>query len=120
MLPLPIVSHLCAVADFLNLHAVCYCYCYSIINFTMQKRFLSLLIILLAVSHLISATAIPGSRTQKLNREDIEALLPLAQVEAVNSEEVMVDVERRMDLETQDYGGTGANKDHDPKSPGRV
>ena len=39
------------------------------------------------------------------------------------NEEVLVDVdegliERRMDLETQDYEGTGANRDHDPKSPG--
>lgn len=29
-------------------------------------------------------------------------------------------LERRMDLETQDYGGTGPNKDHDPKTPGRA
>lgn len=25
--------------------------------------------------------------------------------------------ERRMDLETQDYDGTGANRDHEPKPP---
>ncbi|XLU61537.1 hypothetical protein S245_020746, partial [Arachis hypogaea] len=42
-----------------------------------------------------------------------------------NVEDVVIDVEerfinRRMDLETQDYEGTGANKDHDPKSPGSV
>ncbi|KAG4927658.1 hypothetical protein JHK85_054144 [Glycine max] len=40
-----------------------------------------------------------------------------------NGEVVLVDMnegfmERRVDLETQDYEGTGANKDHDPKSPG--
>ena len=26
---------------------------------------------------------------------------------------------RRMALENEDYGGTGANDKHDPKSPGR-
>lgn len=40
-----------------------------------------------------------------------------------NGEVVLIDmnegfIERRVDLETQDYEGTGANKDHDPKSPG--
>lgn len=35
---------------------------------------------------------------------------------------VVIDVEeglaeRRMDLETQDYDGTGANRDHEPKPP---
>jgi hypothetical protein len=29
-------------------------------------------------------------------------------------------VERRVDLETQDYDGTGANRDHEPKPPARV
>ncbi|KAI4301012.1 hypothetical protein L6164_034330 [Bauhinia variegata] len=85
----------------------------------MQKRFLGLLIILLGVSYLLSATAIPGSRTQKLNK-DTEALLPFVQVDPGNGEQVLVDVEGRMDLETQDYGGTGANNDHEPKSPGGV
>lgn len=39
-----------------------------------------------------------------------------------NGEEIMENMderlERRIDLDIQDYGGTGANKDHDPKSPG--
>jgi len=43
-----------------------------------------------------------------------------------NGDEVVGDmkegefIERRVYLETQDYAGTGANKDHDPKSPGVV
>ena len=43
-----------------------------------------------------------------------------------NGEEMVVDMdeeimmERRIDLEIEDYGGTGANNDHDPKSPGMV
>ncbi|OIW21454.1 hypothetical protein TanjilG_03821 [Lupinus angustifolius] len=42
-----------------------------------------------------------------------------------NVEEKLVDMdegltERRIVLEIQDYEGTGANRDHDPKSPGRV
>lgn len=28
--------------------------------------------------------------------------------------------ERRMDIESTDYPGTGANNHHDPKSPGRA
>jgi hypothetical protein len=36
----------------------------------------------------------------------------------VDKEEALV--ERRMDLETQDYGGTGANTDHEPKPPRRI
>lgn len=41
----------------------------------------------------------------------------------LNGEEVLVVddfIERRMDLETQDYDGTGANRDHEPKPPLRV
>ncbi|XP_014491063.1 uncharacterized protein LOC106753724 [Vigna radiata var. radiata] len=42
-----------------------------------------------------------------------------------NGDEVVVDMkeevtERRVYLETEDYEGTGANRDHDPKSPGGV
>lgn len=29
-------------------------------------------------------------------------------------------IEGRMDLETADYSGVGANPEHDPKPPGRV
>lgn len=39
-------------------------------------------------------------------------------VMVVDKEEALV--ERRMDLETQDYGGTGANTDHEPKPPRRI
>ena len=35
-------------------------------------------------------------------------------------EGVLMMIERRMDLETTDYQGTGANDDHDPKSPAQV
>ena len=36
----------------------------------------------------------------------------------MGAEELML--ERRMDLESTDYPGTGANNRHDPKSPGRA
>lgn len=42
-----------------------------------------------------------------------------------NNKEVLVAmdegfIERRIDLETHDYDGTGANRDHEPKPPRRV
>ncbi|XP_027353197.1 uncharacterized protein LOC113863719 [Abrus precatorius] len=98
----------------------------------MQRNFLRLLLLLeifLCFSYVLSASAVPATRTQNLKgKEDTPAHLPSsAKLEHVlqvgNGEEVLVDmekgfIERRIDLETQDYEGTGANKDHDPKSPG--
>ncbi|KAI9120998.1 hypothetical protein K1719_008031 [Acacia pycnantha] len=91
----------------------------------MKISFLTLLLLLLLA---LSASAVPATRSQNLNPQDALPLSSLPQVsEAVelgNGAEVEGEaglIERRMDLETtQDYGGTGANKDHDPKSPGRA
>ncbi|MFS7934278.1 hypothetical protein Hanom_Chr05g00389661 [Helianthus anomalus] len=44
-------------------------------------------------------------------------------IDPTNDKENMGYVEsttRRLDLENMDYGGTGANDRHDPKSPGRA
>ncbi|TKY46334.1 hypothetical protein E2542_SST28372 [Spatholobus suberectus] len=101
----------------------------------MQTNFLRLFVILLVFSYVISIYAIPATskphnsfsrRTKNLNREKT-SIMPLAQLQGAlkfeNGEMLLVDVEeglmeRREDLETQDYGGTGANRDHDPKAPG--
>ncbi|KAL2335129.1 hypothetical protein Fmac_016342 [Flemingia macrophylla] len=93
--------------------------------FTMHTNSLRLFVILLGFSYVLSAFAIPATRSKNLNGEDT-SVLPLAQdaLKLENGEEMLqVDVEeglveRREVLETQDYGGTGANKDHDPRSPG--
>ncbi|KAL2320527.1 hypothetical protein Fmac_029496 [Flemingia macrophylla] len=90
----------------------------------MQRNFISLLILLLYFSYILSASAIPASRTQNLKSEEDSSALPsLTRLnDAVgNVEGVVVDakeIERRVDLETQDYEGTGANRDHDPTTPG--
>ncbi|XP_057721627.1 uncharacterized protein LOC130935760 [Arachis stenosperma] len=93
-----------------------------------SQRLLLLLLFLGFSSYLLlSASAIPATRTQNLDGEeskDASLLLSLAK-NMQKLENNVEDVEerfinRRMDLETQDYEGTGANKDHDPKSPGSV
>ncbi|RDX73379.1 hypothetical protein CR513_47023, partial [Mucuna pruriens] len=100
-----------------------------ILKFKMQTNFISLLLLLiifLCFSHILSASAIPATRTQNLKGEEDSSSLPsLARMDDAvgNGEGVVVDTEegfiaRRVDLETQDYEGTGANTDHDPKSPG--
>ncbi|KAK7316032.1 hypothetical protein VNO77_34658 [Canavalia gladiata] len=93
----------------------------------MHTNFFRLFVILLGFSYVLSVSAIPATRTKSLNGEDT-SVMALAQpqdtLKLANGEEMfLVDVEeklleRRVDLETQDYGGTGANRDHDPKSPG--
>ncbi|XP_054803982.1 uncharacterized protein LOC129307127 [Prosopis cineraria] len=89
----------------------------------MKITFLTLLLLLLA----LSASAVPATRSHYLNAQDALPLSYLPQVsdavELGNVSEVVDEaglIERRMDLETQDYGGTGANKDHDPKPPGKA
>ncbi|XP_058740115.1 uncharacterized protein LOC131612339 [Vicia villosa] len=85
----------------------------------MQKNFLTLLVLLIILSfssYVLSSSSSPGEK-------DTPVLPTLAKVIENYGEEVMlVDVEegileRRMDLETQDYDGTGANRDHEPKPP---
>ncbi|KAJ7971966.1 putative Transmembrane protein [Quillaja saponaria] len=96
----------------------------------LKAWFLTLLLIFLGFS---AISAVPTTRTQKFINQNTSLLLtsPVAQDELdlmnnIDGEEVVLDVEeeefmetRRMDLETNDYGGTGANNDHDPNAPGR-
>ncbi|XP_028761319.1 uncharacterized protein LOC114719912 [Neltuma alba] len=94
----------------------------------MKIGFLTLLLLLLAFSYALSASAVPATRSRNLmNLQDalpLSSLLPQMNdaVELGNGAEVEGEaelIEGRMELETQDYGGTGANKDHDPKTPGK-
>ncbi|KAF7801427.1 Transmembrane protein [Senna tora] len=86
--------------------------------------FLTLLLFLLTLSYLIStSSAIPSTRSLNLIAQHTFPQEEEAVKLMIGEEDEGFVVEResrRMDLETQDYGGTGANKDHDPKSPGRV
>ncbi|CAL0332802.1 unnamed protein product [Lupinus luteus] len=112
----------------------------------MQRKLLRLLILLFFLAFslcVLSASALPATGTQNLNREDTSVPPFLAKLMMIssakregheqlenllkfgNGEEELVDIDkgftqRRIDFEIQDYEGTGANKDHDPKSPGRV
>ncbi|AES80942.1 hypothetical protein MtrunA17_Chr7g0254151 [Medicago truncatula] len=95
----------------------------------MQRNFLSLLVLLLfflSFSYVLSSSASLATRTKNLKGEDTSSQPSLAMVDGNYGEKVMVVdkeealVERRMDLETQDYGGTGANTDHEPKPPRRI
>ncbi|KAK7336314.1 hypothetical protein VNO77_16851 [Canavalia gladiata] len=96
----------------------------------MHTNFHSLLFLLIFsfyFSFLLSASAIPATRTQILEGQDaaLPSLAKLEHVLEVGNDGVEIEIEmekglieRRMNLETQDYAGTGANGDHDPKSPG--
>ncbi|CAI8613676.1 unnamed protein product [Vicia faba] len=96
----------------------------------MNKNFLNLLVLLIFLSfssYVLSFSFSPAtSKHFKIylkGEEDTSVLPSLAKVDEKYGEEVvLVDVEeglgeRRMDLETQDYDGTGANRDHEPKPP---
>ncbi|KAJ4841133.1 hypothetical protein Tsubulata_007652 [Turnera subulata] len=89
-----------------------------------------LLVLFLAFSCVLSSLAVPTTRSLKLSSEEN----PSSQVQDVMSQDVMelslgeeiLDdategyIEGRMDLESTDYPGTGANNHHDPRTPGRA
>ncbi|CAL5193177.1 unnamed protein product [Lathyrus oleraceus] len=97
----------------------------------MQKNFITLLVLLSFLSfssYILSSSSSPAtSKHFKIyleGEEDSPVLPSLVKVDEKYGEGVVVVVdveeglaERRMDLETQDYDGTGANRDHEPKPP---
>ncbi|XAR69548.1 hypothetical protein NMG60_11001179 [Bertholletia excelsa] len=93
-----------------------------------RKAFLPLLLFLfLGFSFIISSAAVPTSRRLKSLNDapSVQDLLAQGEMdhmrkdgELAEAEELMI--EGRMDLQSNDYPGTGANNHHDPKSPGRV
>ncbi|KAJ7971978.1 putative Transmembrane protein [Quillaja saponaria] len=93
-----------------------------------HKDTLKLLILFLGFILLISAAAVPTSRSLLSNKEDSTVDLQTSLVQGaldLRNGEDMFDlreefIEGRMDLESTDYPGTGANNHHDPKSPGRA
>ncbi|KAF1883248.1 hypothetical protein Lal_00030353 [Lupinus albus] len=90
-----------------------------------NKATLQLLIILLIFSFVLSSASVPTRRSllTKKDKSSIQTTLVQDASEFRNGEG-MIDmaeefmVEGRMDLERNDYPGTGANNKHDPKTPG--
>ncbi|XP_004489647.1 uncharacterized protein [Cicer arietinum] len=91
----------------------------------MKKNF-SILFVIFLTFYVLYVSAIPATRTKNLEGDDSSVFPSLTKeqgsLKLENGEEIMENMderlERRIDLDIQDYGGTGANKDHDPKSPG--
>ncbi|KAI4348512.1 hypothetical protein L6164_009227 [Bauhinia variegata] len=86
-----------------------------------------LLLILLGFSLLLLSYAVPTTRSFLPNREESSVQTTQAEgnLEFMNGEQVFgmgeeFMVEGRMDMESADYPGTGANNRHDPKTPGRA
>ncbi|KAJ6757608.1 PROTEIN putative-RELATED [Salix koriyanagi] len=87
----------------------------------------SLVLLILALSSVLSSVAVPATRSLKSNEEipsEVQELLPQDAVILTNGE-MLIDVgkgyiEGRMDFESTDYPGTGANNHHDPKTPGKA
>ncbi|MED6188026.1 hypothetical protein PIB30_082097 [Stylosanthes scabra] len=94
-----------------------------------KATLLQLLITLLLFSYVLSSSAVPTTRSLSPRREKPSIQTSQEELkgstESRNSETEMFDlgqefmVEGRMDLESNDYPGTGANRNHDPKTPGR-
>ncbi|KAL1352323.1 hypothetical protein HN51_016313 [Arachis hypogaea] len=91
---------------------------------------LQLFITLLLFSYVLSSLAVPTTRSLSPRSEKSSIQTSLEEFqgtpESRNSESEMFDsakefmtVEGRMDLESNDYPGAGANRNHDPKTPGR-
>ncbi|KAK9289827.1 hypothetical protein L1049_007987 [Liquidambar formosana] len=89
-----------------------------------QKSFLRLLILFLVVSYVFSAAVCTTRNLKSINEvSSVQDSLAQGEVDMRNDGEVL-EVEQgymegRMDLESTDYPGTGANNHHDPKTPGR-
>ncbi|KAI5659479.1 hypothetical protein M9H77_28272 [Catharanthus roseus] len=86
-----------------------------------------MLLLLLLVSMVALSDAVPTSRSQMMFKDDQpEALHDSHVQDAVENgddyngqlQDIEGHVERRMEIETTDYPGTGANNHHDPTTPG--
>ncbi|KAK8628216.1 hypothetical protein V6N13_063926 [Hibiscus sabdariffa] len=93
-----------------------------------NKAFLRSILLFLAFSYLLlSCAAVPTTRSLKSNKElpssvqDFLAqdVMKLSDAEELFGEDDAFNGERLL-MESTDYPGTGANKNHDPKTPGRA
>ncbi|KAK6925018.1 hypothetical protein RJ641_009344 [Dillenia turbinata] len=75
---------------------------------------LRLLVVLLGLSHLLCFNAIPLSRTQSL-MADTQLADKINMMIGVQSLKEQANTNGRMDVELNDYPGSGANNRHTPK-----
>ncbi|XP_016442365.1 uncharacterized protein LOC107767789 [Nicotiana tabacum] len=80
---------------------------------------LLLLIALLAISNIFSFNAAPISRNTRLFLHENQELPPPAYTNQMMKLEAMEEefINGRMDLESHDYPGSGANNRHTPRPP---
>ncbi|KAK8713056.1 hypothetical protein V6N13_148283 [Hibiscus sabdariffa] len=92
-----------------------------------KKAFVRLmLLVFLGFSYLLlSGAAVPTTRSLKSNKQlpsSLQDLLAQDVMKLSDAEELLGEAEalngERLLLESTDYPGTGANKNHDPKTPG--
>ncbi|XP_012070364.1 uncharacterized protein LOC105632565 [Jatropha curcas] len=84
-----------------------------------------ILLLFLGFSFVISSLAVPTTRSLKSTRENPSSSVQDLLTQDLDFGEEQLDLiegdmNGRMDLESQDYPGTGANNHHDPKTPGRA
>ncbi|XWS64922.1 hypothetical protein CRYUN_Cryun05aG0045800 [Craigia yunnanensis] len=94
------------------------------------KAFVRLMLLFLGFSYLLfSGAAVPTTRSLKSDKEllassSAQDLLAQDVIKLSEAEELFGEGdqfnEERILMESTDYPGTGANKNHDPKTPGRV
>ncbi|KAE8736072.1 Cyclin/Brf1-like TBP-binding protein, putative isoform 1 [Hibiscus syriacus] len=92
------------------------------------KAFVRLLLLFLGFSYLLlPCAAVPTTRSLKSNKElpsSVQDLLDQDVMKLSEGEELLGEADgfngERLLMESTDYPGTGANKNHDPKTPGRA
>ncbi|KAI3801369.1 hypothetical protein L1987_29473 [Smallanthus sonchifolius] len=88
----------------------------------MKGGFVCCLLLLLILGFLFSTTDASRNSGWMRNEVALPQMHFQVEIDTTSVKESMRydDSRRRMDLEYTDYGGTGANDRHDPKSPGRA
>uniref|UniRef100_A0A2P2KYM5 Uncharacterized protein n=1 Tax=Rhizophora mucronata TaxID=61149 RepID=A0A2P2KYM5_RHIMU len=90
-----------------------------------RKGLLGIVVLFLVCSHVLSSVTVLATRSLLSNEENpssVQDFLPQDAADLSDGDELS-DVgegfiEGRMDMESTDYPGTGANNHHDPRTPG--